>query len=306
MENADTSEREPFSVVPKSSRVKLPLMPSARMPKPILLFPQTLWRQRNLWWQMSRREVQGRYRGSMLGWGWSLITPLMTLAVYTFVFSQVFKARWGDLQQSGPLVFAINLFAGLIVFNLFAETANQAPGLLCSNSNLVTKVIFPLEILPAVTVAAALFHAFTSLAVLIGFQLVNVILGSGGIGVPPTVLWLPVVWFPLVTSCLALGWLLTALGVFLRDLGQVIGVATNLLMFLSAVFYPLSSLPIRWQPVLQLNPLVLVIEQTRRVAVDGQPPSVQYLILGSVAALVICEFSFRSFQKARRGFADVL
>ena len=271
-----------------------------------LTFPRGLWRQRELWWQLSRREVQGRYRGSMLGWGWSLITPLMTLAVYTFVFSQVFKARWGDLQQSGPLAFAINLFAGLIVFSLFAETANQAPGLLFSNANLVTKVIFPLEILPAVTVAAALFHALTSLVVLIGFQLVNGVLGGGGIGVPPTVLWLPVVWLPLVSSCLALCWLLTALGVFLRDLGQVIGVAVNLLMFLSAVFYPLSALPERWQPILQLNPLVLVIEQTRRVAINGQPPSIQYLAWGSLAALLICEFSFRSFQKARRGFADVL
>ena len=278
---------------------------------PLLRFPQALWRQRELWWQLSQREVQGRYRGSMLGWGWSLITPLLMLAVYTFVFSQIFRARWGDLQQSGPLVFAINLFAGLIVFNIFAETAIQGPGLILSNANLVTKVIFPLEILPAVTVAAALFHALTSLVVLVGFQVTNGLIGTGaasaiGLGIHPTMLWLPLVWLPLVSCCLALGWLLSALGVFLRDLGQVIGVFVNLLMFLSAVFYPLSSLPPQWQPLLQLNPLVLVIEQTRRVAVNGQLTSLSYLLWGGLIGLLACELSFRSFQKARRGFADVL
>jgi lipopolysaccharide transport system permease protein len=281
------------------------------MRRPLLSFPQALWRQRELWWQLSQREVQGRYRGSMLGWGWSLITPLLMLAVYTFVFSQIFRARWGDLQQGGPLVFAINLFAGLIVFNLFAETANQGPGLILNNANLVTKVIFPLEILPAVTVAAAVFHALTSLVVLVGFQVTNGLISAGAasaiaLGIHPTLLLLPLVWLPLVSGCLALGWLLAALGVFLRDLGQVIGVFVNLLMFLSAVFYPLSSLPPQWQPLLQLNPLVLVIEQTRLVAVNGQLPSLSYLLWGGLIGLLACELSFRSFQKARRGFADVL
>lgn len=283
---------------------------------PVLRFPQALWRQRELWWQLSCREVQGRYRGSMLGWGWSLITPLLMLAVYTFVFSQVFQARWGDLQQSGPLAFAINLFAGLIVFNLFSETANQSPGLILSNANLVTKVIFPLEILPAVTVTAALFHAVTSLVVLLGFQIVNGWLANGWLltglaatgsaGIQATVLWLPLVWLPLVSGSLAMGWLLSALGVYLRDLGQVVGVATNLLMFMSAVFYPLSALPERWQPLLQLNPLVPVIEQTRRVAVAGSAPELGYLVGGCALGLAACELAFRAFQKARRGFADVL
>jgi lipopolysaccharide transport system permease protein len=281
------------------------------MSMPLLRFPVALWRQRELLCQLSWREVQGRYRGSMLGWGWSLFTPLLMLAVYTFVFSQVFQARWGDFQHSGPLVFAINLFAGLIVFNIFSETANQAPGLMLENANLVTRVIFPLEILPAVTVAAASFHAFTSVVVLAGFQLMNGLLSAPGDGVvspviPVTFLWLPLVWLPLVSSCLALGWLLSALGVYLRDLGQMIGVGVNLMMFLSAVFYPLSALPPQWQPLLRMNPLVLVIEQTRRVAVNGLPPSLSYLVWGCLVGLLVCEFAFRSFQKARRGFADVL
>ncbi len=265
-----------------------------------LRFPGALLQHRELLWQLCVREVQGRYRGSILGWSWTLITPLLTLAVYTFVFSQVFQARWGDIKDSGPLVFAINLFAGLIVFNLFSETATKAPSLILSNSNLVTKVIFPLEILAAAIVLTGLFHAFTSLAVLVIFQFI----AKGSI--PITILWLPVIWLPLFGSCLALGWLLSALGVFLRDLGQVIGVAVNLLMFLSAVFYPLSALPPQWQPLLRLNPLVLVIEQTRLVAINGQAPSLAYLGWGSLLTLLFCELSFRAFQKGQRGFADVL
>lgn len=276
----------------------------------LLRFPEALWRQRELWWQLSLREVQGRYRGSVLGWGWSLITPLLMLAVYTFVFSQVFKARWSDLEQSGPLVFAINLFTGLIVFNLFSETAVQSPSLILGNKNLVTKVIFPLEILPAVTVAAAVFHALTSLVVLLGFQVLNALLSHGWqigqLSIQPTLLWLPLVWFPLLCGCLAMGWLLAALGVYLRDLGQVIGVTVNLLLFLSAVFYPISALPERWQPLLLMNPLVVVIEQTRQIAVMGTPASLAYVLGGSLLGLLVCELSFRSFQKARRGFADVL
>lgn len=284
--------------------------------KRVLRFPAALWSQRELWWQLSQREVQGRYRGSVLGWGWSLITPLLMLAVYTFVFSQVFQARWGDLQESGPLAFAINLFAGLIVFNLFSETISQAPRLVVNNSNLVTKVVFPLEILPAVAVTTALFHAISSLVVLIGFRILNglatintphlSLLSEISLDLPITLIWLPLTWFPLLCGCLALGWTLAALGVFLRDLDQVIGVALNLLMFMSAVFYPLSALPIQWQPILSLNPLVLVIEQTRRVAVSSQAPSLGYLIVGSVTGILLCEASFRSFQRARRAFADVL
>ena len=125
-------------------------------------------------------------------------------------------------------------------------------------------------------------------------------------GIPVSALWLPLVWLPLVSGCLALGWALSALGVYLRDLGQVIGVAVNLLLFLSAVFYPLDALPARWQPVLQLNPIVVVIEQTRRVAVNGTAPSALYVVVGSLLGLMACEWSFRLFQKARRGFADVL
>jgi lipopolysaccharide transport system permease protein len=164
----------------------------------------------------------------------------------------------------------------------------------------VKKVIFPLDILAGVAVGGAGFHALTSLAVLVIFELMAFH------SLPITFLWLPLVWLPLVLGCLALTWLLAALGVFLRDIGQLVGVVVSMLMFLSPIFFPVSALPLRWQPLLALNPLAQVIEQTRQVAVAGQSPGVGYLIGGTLLAGLACELSYRSFQKAKRAFADVM
>jgi lipopolysaccharide transport system permease protein len=263
-------------------------------------FPHALWKHRELWWRLTEREVLGRYRGSALGIGWSFITPLAMLAVYTFVFSQVFKARWGGLEQAGPLGFAVNLFAGLIVFNLFSECVNRAPGLVVANPNYVKKVVFPLEVLGSVAVGSAGFHALTSLLILVIFELVAFH------KLPLTLLWLPLIWLPLVLGSLACTWFLSAAGVFIRDISQLISVALNMLMFISPIFFPVSALPPKWQPVLQLNPLSQVIEQTRRAAIQGLNPNWNYVVLGTVITFVACEISFRGFQKSKGAFADVL
>jgi lipopolysaccharide transport system permease protein len=212
----------------------------------------------------------------------------------------VFKARWGGLEQAGPLGFAVNLFAGLIVFNLFSECLNRAPGLVVSNPNYVKKVVFPLEVLGCVAVGNAGFHALTSLLILIIFELISLHY------IPLTLLWLPLIWLPLFLGSLACTWFLSAAGVFLRDIGQLIGVGLNMLMFLSPIFFPLSALPERWQPLLQINPLAQVIEQTRRVIVEGVNPDSTYLLVGTLITLAACELSFRGFQKSKRAFADVL
>jgi lipopolysaccharide transport system permease protein len=265
-----------------------------------LRFTLALWKHRELWWRLTEREVLGRYRGSVLGIGWSFITPLAMLGVYTFVFSQVFKARWGGLEQEGPLAFAVNLFAGLIVFNLFSECVNRAPGLIVANPNYVKKVVFPLEILGSVAVGSAAFHALTSLLILLLFELIAFQ------RLPITLLWLPLVWMPLILGSLACAWVLSAAGVFLRDIGQLISVGLNILMFLSPIFFPLSALPPRWQPILQLNPLAQVIEQTRRTAVQGLNPDFGLLFLATLIGIAVCELCFRGFQKSKGAFADVL
>lgn len=263
-------------------------------------FPLALWKHRELWWRLTEREILGRYRGSLLGIGWSFINPLAMLAVYTFVFSQVFKARWGGLEQAGPLGFAVNLFAGLIVFNLFSECVSRAPGLVLANPNYVKKVIFPLEVLGSVAVGSASFHAVTSLIILIVFELIAFR------QLHITLLWLPVIWMPLLLVSLACTWILSSAGVFLRDIGQLVGVGLNMLMFLSPIFFPVTALPARWQPLLGLNPLAQVIEQTRRVAIQGLAPKTGYLIVGIIFGILACELSLRMFQKSKSAFADVI
>ena len=250
--------------------------------------------------KMCRREISGRYRGSLLGWLWSLLNPLLMLGVYTFVFSKVFKATWGEGSQGSETLFALNLFAGLIVFNMFGECAIRGPHLITTQSNYVKKLVFPLEILAPVATAAALFHALTSLSVLLVVQMIS------GLGVKSTVFLLPIAWLPLILGCLAVTWTFSALGVYMRDIGQISGVAVNVLMFMSAVFYPLNALPERIRPLLGANPLVHIIEQTRNICIKGDPPDIHYLLIGVSVGLIAAEFSFRLFQRARRGFADVL
>jgi lipopolysaccharide transport system permease protein len=257
------------------------------------------WRNRSLLMQMVVREILGRYRGSIFGLVWSLFNPLLMLGVYTFVFSVVFKARW-HVEMEGKTEFAIVLFAGMIVFGLFAECLNRAPNLILENSNFVKKVIFPLEIFPWVSVGAALFHALISLAVLMAFMLL------AGNAWHATIIMLPLVILPVILLALGFGWLLGSLGVYLRDVGQVIGLATTALMFLSPVFYPLSALPEELRSYLALNPLAFVIESARDVVIWGRVPDLQRAVVHIVMALLVAWGGFFWFQKTRSGFADVL
>jgi homopolymeric O-antigen transport system permease protein len=259
----------------------------------------SLWRNRGLAEALVRRDVVGRYRGSVLGILWSLFHPVFMLAVYTFVFSVVFKARWNTGSDS-KTEFALVLFAGLIVFNLFSECVNSAPGLLLSNVNYVKKVVFPLEILPWVTMGSALFHSVISLGVWLIFYCIL-------FGLPqPSALLLPLVILPLVLLTMGLSWFLAALGVYLRDVTQFIGIVTTTLMFLSPIFYPVSALPPDYQPILLVNPLTPVIEQVRGVLVWGQVPAWGSFALYLSVSSLIAWLGFAWFQKTRKGFADVL
>lgn len=259
----------------------------------------SLWRHRELVLASAKREVLGRYRGSVLGILWSFFNPLFMLAVYTFVFSEVFKARWSGGSES-KTEFALVLFGGLIVFNLFAECINRAPGLILSNTNYVKKVVFPLEILPFVGLLSALYHALISLGVwLVAYTLL--------FGVPHvTALLLPLVILPFCLLIIGLSWALASLGVFLRDVSQFIGVLTTVLMFLSPVFYPATALPEAYRHLLYFNPLTPVIEQTRDVLFWGKSPDLFVMGIYWIVAATIAWLGFAWFQKTRKGFADVL
>ncbi|MDF0606829.1 ABC transporter permease [Neisseriaceae bacterium TC5R-5] len=259
----------------------------------------SLWRHRELIQASAKREVLGRYRGSVMGVLWSFFNPLFMLTVYTFVFSVVFKARW-NTGSGSKTEFALVLFAGLIIFNLFAECINRAPTLILSNTNYVKKVIFPLEILPCVTLISALFHSLISLGVWLLAYLIF-------FGVPHlTVLYLPLIILPFLLFIMGLSWTLASLGVFLRDVSQFIGVITTVLMFLSPIFYPATALPESYRHILYLNPLTTIIEQTRDVLFWGKAPDLVVLSIYWLASALIAWLGFACFQKTRKGFADVL
>jgi lipopolysaccharide transport system permease protein len=257
------------------------------------------WRHRSLVLSLIRRDVLGRYRGSMMGVLWSFFNPLLMLAVYTFVFSVVFGARW-DVDTQSKADFALILFAGLLIFNVFAECVTRAPTLVLAYPNYVKKIVFPLEILPWVALGSALFHAVVSLAVfLLGFAVIR------GLP-PPTVMCLPLVVAPLLLLVLGLTWLLAALGVYVRDISQVVGILTTTLMFMTPIFYPADALPDQYRWLVLVNPMASIVEQTRDVLYWGQLPDLGGWALTLMASAAVAWLGFTWFQKTRRGFADVL
>ncbi len=245
------------------------------------------------------RDISGRYRGSIFGLLWSFFYPILMLVVYTFVFSVVFKAKWSS-DSSSKTEFALILFAGLILFNLFSECIGRAPNLIVGNVNYVKKVIFPIEILPVVAMGAALFHLLISLLVWLIAYFVF-------FGIPYfTILQLPLVVLPLMLTVLGLSWLLASLGVYLRDVAQIVGVIVTVLMFMSPLFYPVTALPENFQQWMMLNPLTFVVEQARDVMFWGK--SIEWVAWSkqTAIAVVVAWLGFAWFQKTRKGFADVL
>ncbi|RWM17989.1 MAG: ABC transporter permease [Mesorhizobium sp.] len=260
---------------------------------------RSFWRNRALIGASIKREIFGRYRGSFLGILWSFFNPLLMLTIYTFVFGTVLKARWG-VEGGSSVEFALVLFAGLMIFNLFSESINRAPNLIVSNPNYVKKVVYPLEILPHIVIGSAIFHLAISVGVwLLAYMVLY--------GVPPaTVAYLPLILLPFLIFILGLSWMLASLGVYLRDVSQFIGIATTAMMFLSPVFYPASALPEGYRLLLYLNPLTPTIEYARDVLYWGKQPDFSQLTIYLAAAALFAWLGFVWFQKTRKGFADVL
>ncbi len=249
---------------------------------------------------MTQRDVVGRYSGSMLGLAWSFFNPLLMLVIYTFVFSVVFKSRWSTSAGESKADYAMLLFVGMIVHGLFAECINRAPTLILANVNYVKKVIFPLEVLPWVALGSALFHAVISLVVLLLLQLLF------NHNMPWTVVLFPLVLLPLLLSAMGFAWFLASLGVYVRDIGQVTGIFTTALLFLSCVFYPLSSLPEKYKYLMKLNPLAYIIEQSRNTLIFGRVPDFGQWAIYLTISIIVAWLGFVWFQRTRRGFSDVV
>ncbi len=260
---------------------------------------RSTWKNRELTWQLARKDVIGRYKGSLFGLAWSYISPLFMLGIYTLFFTEVFHARWG-VGDTGKGVYATALFAGLIIHTMFAECISRGSQLVTDNANYVTKVIFPLEILPWVSSLTSLYHALASLVILAAFALIF----NGHVAW--TFLLFPVVFLPLLLIASAAGWLLASLGVYVRDVGQMTSMIVLALLYTSPVFFPMQNLSPRVQSLMHYNPLTFLIVQAREVLLWGHLPDWSGLAVYTAGALFACWLSYAWFQRTRAGFIDVL
>lgn len=267
------------------------------LPFPVFI---SFWKYKGLILELAKREVIGRYRGSVFGLAWSFFNPLIMLSVYTFVFSIVFQAKWQLSEVSNKVDFAVIIFAGMIIHSLFSECLNRAPTLIISNANFVKKVIFPLDVLPWVIMAGAFFHFVISLVILVSVQYFL----NGQFS--PYIILLPLIILPLLFVALGLTWFLSSLGVYVKDISQMVGVITTILMFLSPIFFPITAIPEKYRYLLMLNPLTLFIEETRNVVLFAIMPNWVSIIKAYIISIFVMSSGYYWFQKTRGGFADAL
>ncbi len=254
----------------------------------------------SLIYSMAERDVIGRYRGSFLGLAWSFVVPLFMLAVYTFFFGMILKVRWNAQLPQDHSNFAVILFAGLIIFNFFSDCVGRAPDLILQNVNYVKKVVFPLEIFAWVNIFSGLFHFMMSWIILAIFCVFS--------GFTPHLTWLflPVLLLVFSSFILGLTWIFSALGVYIRDSGQIIRLGLTVLLYCSPIFYPLSAVPEKVRFLFYFNPLTYIVEEFRNLMLWGQVPNWKILGIYAVMSVLCMHIGFKLFQKARRGFADVL
>lgn len=264
---------------------------------------KSLHKNKTIIFQMIKKEIKSKYKGSFLGFVWSFLTPILMLLVYTFVFSVVFNARWpaahGGLIET-KTNFAVFLFIGLLIHGMFAEIVSSSTSVIESHVNLVKKVVFPLEILNFIKAGAAIFNfSIGILVLLIAFLFLNIDLHL-------TIIYLPIVIFPLILLAVGLAWVTSSLCVYARDIAQPINILMTVMLFLSPVFFPVSSVPENYKTLIELNPLTFIIEQARLVLVMGINPDFYGLLTYFIFSLMMLWVGYVWFQKTKKGFADVI
>jgi lipopolysaccharide transport system permease protein len=258
-----------------------------------------LFHNRKLIISLVWHEIQSKYKGSVLGFFWSIIYPLCNLLGYTFVFTVVFKYKW-SIASGSKVEFALLSFIGMSIFNVFSETLTRASTLIVNNSNYVKKVIFPLEILPVVSILSNFFQFIISFLVWFIFYILFV----GKIKL--SALFFPFILLPLILLTLGFAWVISALGVYFRDSGYITSVILTMTMFLSPIFYPISAIPEEYHFIVILNPLAQLIEMSRQNLIFDQLPNLGlYLIQLSISFITLI-LGFIFFKQVEKGFADVL
>jgi lipopolysaccharide transport system permease protein len=261
-------------------------------------FIKSIYNNRNLIYAIAKRDVESRYKGTILGLLWAMVTPLIAMSIYIFVFGTIFNAKW--VKGEDGVQYVLLLYMGLIIFNCFSECINRAPMLVLSNSNYVKKIIFPLEVLSVSSALSSLFQVGLSMII----WLIIYLFAFGSLNL--TVLFAPIILIELAMLCVGIGLILSSVGVFVRDLTQIMSSITSMLLFLSPVLYPVSSIPEEYRGWIYLNPLVQIIESIRLVMFYGKVPD-PYLMLSSMfIQIIIFLMGIYWFQKTKKGFADVM
>lgn len=263
-------------------------------------FLADLWQHRDLLWQFTLRNVELRHKGSHLGLIWSFANPLLMLGLYVLVFGYIFGGHFGVLPDETRLDYGLGIFLGLSLFHFLAEVLATSPAIIVSNPNFVKKVVFPVEILPATAVGAAAIHMLISL----GLVLLGIVFFSRGLDWG--VVWLPIVVIPLCLLSLGISWFFSAIGVFFRDVAQIMQFLAASLMFASAVFYSASKIPSAAWLVLKFNPLLLAIEIARDGVLWQRSPNLTHVSYLWIVSLATCWLGHAAFKKMKPAFADVL
>ncbi len=258
-----------------------------------------LWRRRELVWQFTHRNIELRHRGSRLGAIWALINPLSMLALYYFVFGRVYGTRFDHIVGETDFDFALALFLGLCLFHVFTETLSAAPSVIVTNPNFVKKVVFPLEVLPMAQLGSAVFH----LSVGLGLVLIGSAFGTSGL--TWHIALLPFLVLPLVLLAAGVVFLLAAMGVFLRDVGQVTGFIATALLFGSAVMYPPAKIPESFE-FLRWNPLLQIVDLSRTAVLAHQVPAWDRIVFVYAVGILCFCVGVTFFSLLRKSFAEVI
>jgi len=266
--------------------------------------PSTIMRSmivnRTILRQLIRRDIHSRYRKSALGMVWALLTPLLTFAVYAYVFSAILQIRFPSRIANVEHNYGIVLFSGLMLHFFVTEVLTRSPTLILENVNFVKKVVFPLETLSVVATGSAVVTLAFNFAVL----LMALLFFEAKI--PVTTLLVPFVWLPYVAIVLGISWFLSSIGVYLRDVGHLVGIISTVMLFGSPILFPVETLPESLQTLIWLNPLSVPVEATRDLVLWGTLPSLRALAIYSGVSVAVVWLGAYWFQCTKRGFADVL
>ena len=259
-----------------------------------------LYKNRDLIWQFTQREIEAKHKGSSLGSLWALISPLLMLGLYLIVFGLIFGGRFGVIPVENFYDFAIALFLGLALFNVIADVITSSPNYITSQPNFVKKVVFPLEIIAISKIAASFYFALLS----VGIAIILAPFSHGGLTV--YALQLPIILIPLGMIALGLSWSLCSIGVFFKDLNHTTGFLATTVMYASAIVYSPNKLPHPFNTILKYNPILLIIDHARRVLFWRQAMQINELVTIYILSLIILIIGYLIFRKLRPYFAELL